>query len=328
MSDARNHNEYDADDLTTIRASGLLREDSAEFGGSSLYFARQLDYVKASAYQKLYPEMRSSTLVPDNTEYPEWVETISLVTYEPVGMAKIISNYADDLPRADVRAMVQTVPVKTVGDSYGYSVNEIRASRANGLGLDTRKAEGARLAIEIKLAKIRLTGDPDYGLMGLFNHPNVPEILLPFGGDWMALTGDQVLQNLIAMQNAFYAQNKGVHQANVLALAPNAYNACVTKTLSVGIAPSSPLTYYRELYPNVTVERIWECANANYTPPRNHDVALLYERSIDNLEHTYIMPFSQLSPEARNLEFVINAIARSGGTQIWRPLALIFAITS
>ena len=322
------HTEHDAMDLAIIQASGLFHEDAVEFGGSSLYFARQLDYVKARTYNQLFPEMRSSTLVPDNTEYPEWIETISVLSYEAVGMAKIISNYADDLPRADVRAMAYVVQVKTIGDSYGYNVNEIRASRANGIGLDARKAASARLAIEIKLAKIRLIGDDEYGLYGIFTHPNIPEVILPNPGPWSALPGDEVLENLIAMQEAFYNQNKGVHQANYLALAPNAYNACITKQLTAGVTPTSPLVYHRELYPEVAVERIYECQNANAGPPGGpqQDVAMLYERSVENLEHSYIMPFGQLPPEARNLEFVINCLARSGGVQIWRPLALVEAV--
>lgn len=320
------HNEYDEMDLATIKASGLFREDAVEFGGSSMYLARQLDYVKARAYNQLYPEMKSAILVPDDTEMPEWVETISVVSYEAVGMAKIIANYADDLPRADVRGVAQVVNVKTLGDSYGYNVNEIRASRANGMGLDARKAVSARLAVEIKLAKLRLVGDEDYGLYGIFTYPNTPEIILPNAGNWMdpAFTGDDVLENLIAMQEAYYKQNKGVHLADMLALPPDAYSACVTKMLTAGVSPTSPLDYYQRLYPNVRVERIYECQGAD--PDTGQDVALLYERRVENLAHLYVMPFTQLPPEARNLEFVINAIARSAGVQVWRPLALLQAV--
>jgi hypothetical protein len=324
---AHSHTEYDEADLIAIRNSGLLREDATEWGGTGMFFARQLDFVKATAYSQDFPAMQSSVLVPDDTEMPEWVETVSLVTYSSVGMAKIIANYADDLPRADVRGLVQSVPIKTLGDSYGYSLPEIATSRQHGLGLDTRKAAAARLAIETKLAKIRLVGDADYGLWGIFTHPNLPEILLPFGGDWGALTGDQCLQNLISMQEAYYTQNVGVHQPDTLALAPRAYSACVTKFLTAGVSPTSPLTYYKELYPDTDVLRINECQNANAGPPQ-HDVALLYERRIENASHIMPMPFAQLPTETRGLEFVTLCLARSGGVQVYKPLALIFAVTS
>ena len=51
-----------------------------------------------------------------------------------------------DLPRADVKGKPTTAYVKSVGDSYGYSVQEMRASRLAGKSLDVRKAEAARYA--------------------------------------------------------------------------------------------------------------------------------------------------------------------------------------
>jgi len=58
------------------------------------------------------------------------------------------------------------------------------------------------------------------------------------------------------------------------------------------------------------------------------DLGLLYERSADNISHTYVMPFTQLPPEARNLEIVTDCIARSGGVSIFYPLALLSAVTT
>ncbi len=43
-------------------------------------------------------------------------------------MAKIISSYASDLPRADVKGKPTTAIIKSLGDSYGYSIQEMRAS--------------------------------------------------------------------------------------------------------------------------------------------------------------------------------------------------------
>ncbi len=331
MTEANEHTEYDPADLEAIRAQGhsVFREDAGiEFGGSSLIFARQLDYVKSKAYSKKFPDMKASVLVPDNTDTPEWAETITVMSYDQVGMAKIIANYADDLPRVDVRAMGKTINVKTIGDSYGYNYNEIKASRATGIGLDSKKAEAARRATELKLNKIKLVGDEEYGLFGLFNHPNIPVIVLPHPGSWNALSGDQVLENLIAMQDAFWQQNKGVHAATFLALASVAYSACVTKQLSAGIMPTSPLTYYKALYPDTKVERVYECEGIGLPNLPGVDVALLYEQSVDNISHELVMPFTQLPPEARNLEFVINCLAKSGGVQVYYPLALLFAATS
>ncbi len=328
------YDSYDPIDLTAIQNQGhtIFQQDATEFGGNSLFFARQLDYVKATVYTRKFPTLNADLLVPDDTSTPEWAETVTVMSYDSVGMAKIIANYADDLPRADVRGMASMVTVKTLGDSYGYNVNEIRASRATGAGLDQRKADAARRAIDLKLAKIKLVGDDDYGLFGLFNHPNIPEMLFPNGGPWDVLTGTQIYDNLNAMTFAYMQQTLGTHNANFLALAPTAYHSAATKFIEVAGAatPVTALQLFNSMNPGITVRNIIECMGAEPASGGNpaEDVALLYENNSDNLAHNFVMPFSQLPPEARNLEFVTNCLAKSGGVNIYYPLAFLKATTS
>jgi hypothetical protein len=324
------YQEWDPEDLEAIQRNERLfrmyRADAVEFGGSSLFFARQLDYVKSRIYNRKFPAMNADVLVPDATDTPEWAQTISIHSYDSVGMAKIIANYADDLPRADVRAMVQMVPVKMIGDSFGYNIEEIIASRAIGAGLDARKADAARRAVDIKIAKIKLVGDADYGLFGLFNLPNIPIVVLPNLGPWGALSGAQIFANLSALKFAFDMQCIGTHTANFLALAPEAYYAATTQLFQPTTnQPMTALQLFLAQNPGITAHNIWEMAAPS---PGPDDVALLYEHSPDNLAHEYVKPFTMLPPEARNLEFVINCIAKSGGVHLYYPLAFVSAITS
>ena len=330
---------YDPADLAIIRSPNKIfaEDQAAEFGGASLFFARQLDYVKSRVYNRKFPDINPDLLVPDSTDTPEWAETISVQSYDSVGMAKIIANYADDLPRVDVRAMVQLVPVKTLGDSYGYNVNEIRASRAIGAGLDVRKAEAARRAIDLKIARIKMIGDDDYGLFGLFNYPNILEIIFGAGGppgtttgNWDTLTGEQIYLNMNAMMFAFMQQTLGVHRANFMAMAPTAYNAASTRFFNnqANPFPSTALDLFRRMHPGVRVENIIECQGAGTGANLGRDVIFLYELNSENLAHEYVMPFTQLPPEARNLEFVTNCLARSGGVHIYYPLAFLKGHTS
>jgi hypothetical protein len=249
--------------------------------------------------------------------------------YDIVGMAKVIANYADDLPRADISGAARTVTVKTIGDSYGYNVNELRASRATGVGLDTRKADAARRAMDLKIASIKLKGDIDFGLYGLFTQPNVPEFVFPTPGDWTGLTGDQIYANLVALASAYTTQNLGVHIANFLELATKAYVAATSKFVTgPGGLPISALGLFTANFPGITTEHIWECTGAGQGANAGKDVALLYERDQMNLAHEYVMPFSQLPPEAKNLEIVTDCLARSGGVQIYYPLALLKGYTT
>lgn len=326
-----NHTAYDPLDVEIIAPfiQRTFREDAAGdlVGENSIFIARMLDYVKTTTYELQLPSINADRLVPDDTSIPEWAETVTQTTYDAVGMAKIIANYADDLPRADVRGAQRLFRVRTLGDSFGYNVNEIRASRATGVGLDARKAAAARRAVDLKIALIKLKGDLDYGLYGLFNHPNLPAFVFPVAGAWSGLTGDQLYQNLVAMANGYYNQNLGVHTANALCLAPVAYQAVSSKfmTATVGGYPVTPLSVFQANYPGVTVENVFECAGASAS---GKDIALMYERNAANISHGLVMPFTQLPPEARNLEIITNCLARSAGVQIFYPLALLAGPTS
>lgn len=322
--------DFDPRDLETTErfVHQNFREDVAitDVANTGMWLARQLDYVKARTYDRLFPLMNASRLVPDSTDVPEWAETITIRMFDPVGMAKVISNYADDLPRVDIRGADKTVTVKTIGDSYGYNVNELRASRATGVGLDQRKSDMARRAIELKINSIKLQGDATYGLYGLFNNPNVPEQVLPTLGDWTGLTGAQIYANMVAMYSGYISQNNGVHVPNFLSLAPKAYVAATSNFVTgPGGLPITPMSLFTSNFPGITVENVWELQAAG---PSGKDWALLQERSPDNYAHEYVMPFTQLPPEARNLEIITDCLARTGGVQIYYPLALLGARTT
>src|SRR4029078_6822266 len=121
-------------------------------------------------------------------------------------------------------------------------------------------------------------------------------------------------------------QTKGTHAPTHLELAPKAYTAAATKFITAAGCMITPLMWFRSQYPNITVENVWELTNAASSGTK--DLGLLYERSADNISHMYVMSFSQLPPEARNLEIVTDCIARSGGVNIFYPLALLSALTT
>ncbi len=319
------HEHFDESDAAMLASSSIIRNNFRE-DADTIFLARQLDFVRSTTYDRQLPATNADALVPDDTSVPEWAESVTQYAYDMVGMAKVISNYADDLPRADVRSTSRSVSVRTLGDSYGYNVNELRASRATGAGLDARKAAAARRAMDLKIMSIKLNGDTMYSLYGLFTHPNVPIQVLPVTGDWATLTGDQILQNLVAWVSGYQNQTKGTHAPTHLELAPKAFVAASTKFITAAGSMVTPLAWFRANYPGIVVENIWELTNAASSGTK--DLGLLYERNADNISHMYVMPFSQLPPEARNLEIVTDCIARSGGVNIFYPLALLSALTT
>ena len=75
-------NGYDVADLAALQASNITpalasvkqcRFDSAE--DASIFFARELDYIKSKSYDKIYPEFTALNNFPITHEVPEGAET-------------------------------------------------------------------------------------------------------------------------------------------------------------------------------------------------------------------------------------------------------------
>lgn len=105
----KKHTHFDSVEMRTLRDSAIpaaimaspgTRFDSAD--EASVFFARELDHVKAQSYDVEYPELTALSLFPQSSEADPGAETITYYTYDRTGLAKIIDNYSTDLPRADV----------------------------------------------------------------------------------------------------------------------------------------------------------------------------------------------------------------------------------
>ena len=114
----------------------------------TIFFARELEYVKAKTFEVKYIRLKATQLIPVSTEAGSGAETITYQVQDAVGVAKIIANYADDLPRVDVIGKEVSTPIRGIGDSFGYSIQDIRAAQFAGKPLVQRKANAARKAID------------------------------------------------------------------------------------------------------------------------------------------------------------------------------------
>lgn len=312
------HEHYDEADVVGVANFGQavnhrFTEDQ------SIFTARQLDYVKGRTYDRKLPPMNGLTLVPQESDAPEWAEAIVYRSYDAVGLAKIVANYADDLPRADVAGREVMVPVRTIGDSYGYNINELNVSAATGQNLPERKATAARLAIEIKLNQIALIGDAQYGLYGMLNHPNIGETA-GITGDWAgAATAAEIVADVDVLYQAVRTQSKGVHTPNRFAIPSEAFTAMTTKTVA-DTGGRTVLDVVRAKYPGMQIIDMPELSDVE-----GDSLGIIGEFNAENAAMETVMPFNQLPAQARNLELVVPCLARTGGVSVHYPLAFTTA---
>lgn len=320
---------YDAMDLAAI--NGANRFD-ADYG---MFFARELEKIKSNSYDVRYPELTATRIIPVSNEAGPGAENITYHQYDSVGFAKIISNYSTDLPRVDLVGKEFTSKVKSIGDSYGYSVQDIRAARMAGKPLEQRKANAARRAVDQEINRIGYFGDTKHNMKGLFTHPNITAYVLPTDGTlngavagtaaaakFINKTPDQVVRDLNGMANKIVELTGGVEQANTLLLSQNIYGDIATRARSIN-SDTTILEFFLAKSPYIkNVEVIPECATAG---TGGTELVMMYNKSSDKLTLEIPQMFEQFPPEARGLEFTIACHARCGGVIIYYPLSLIKA---
>lgn len=337
------HMRYDQNDYDALLASSIpaslvgvrsMNFDDAE--AASVFFARELDFVKSQSYDVEYPEFTALSLFPMSSEVDPGAETVTYYSYDKTGLAKIISNYATDLPRADVKGKPTTAIIKSLGDSYGYSIQEMRASRMAGKSLDTRKAESARYQIDYLNNKIAWNGDAETGLKGVLSTDNdVPLCTIANGAkgttSWADKTEDEILADITGMLKQMATVTKKVEKPDTLALSSDAYIEIQNKRIE-GTA-TTVLKYIQDNIPDI--KQIVSCpeldADSVETNPYaaasdGKAVALLFKNDSRKLSIENPLPFMQYPIQTQGLEVVVPCEARTAGAMIYYPMSLLIAV--
>lgn len=296
----------------------------------SAFFARELETIKTRTYDILYPEYKATRLIPVSTDAGPGAETITYRQFDAVGVMKIIANYADDLPRADIKGLEFSSPVRSLGGSYGYNIQEIRNAQMAGRPLSQRKAAAVRQAYEQAVNKIAwsasATDGVNGGLVGLLYNANVTKDTPQSGGNWIAgvVSAANILLDMNQAINDVISLTKGVEVPDTLLLPLDEYGHINTMERSVN-SDLTVLEYFKRNQPGVTVEWVNELADVDPKPsggagPSNLMIA--YRRSPDKLTLEIPQPFEQFMAQERNLEFVVPAHGRIGGVIIYYPLSV------
>jgi len=318
---------YDERDLSAIQSANLLREDA----GQSIFFARELEHIKTKSYDVLFPNLTATRMIPVSMDAGSGAKTITYRQYENVGFAKIISNYATDLPRTDVTGKEFSSPIRAIGNSYGYNIDDIRAAQMSGKPLEQRRANAARQADAQLVNQIAYKGDTANGLNGFFTHPNITSYTLPTDGvgngttagtvaaaKFVNKTPDQVLRDLNGIVNTPTTLTNGVENVDTVLLSHTVFSDLNTRPRST-TSDTSILQYFKNNNPGVTVERIPECAGAG---AGGTDIVVAYTKSPDKLTLEIPQAFEQFPPQAKGLEFEIPCHSKCGGVIIYYPLSI------
>jgi len=324
------------DQLIRQSAPAGVRVDANE----NIFFARQLEYIMAATFDVVYPEYKAMRLFPVITEAGPGAESITYRQFDKVGMMKIISNYSDGLPRVNVKAKEFTTPVRPLGSSYGYNIDEIRAARFANKPLEMLEAEAARQSYEQAINQIAWFAYPTDnvwgGLTGLLYQPNIT-IDMSLTGNWLngSTTADQILADMNRMVSNMIVLTKGVEMPDTMLL-PLSHWAYVTSTPRSAYSNFTIAEFFLENNPSITsIEALNELQGVSPKPSvirsgngsmsATTNVACVYKKDPRKIQLHIPQPFEQFPPEQRGLEWVISCHAKAGGIITPYPLSIAVA---
>lgn len=290
----------------------------------AVFFARQLESIKARSYDVKYADLQFRNLFPVSNEAGPGARHITYHSFDQTGMAKILaSGMARDLPRADIGGREVSIPVRELGISVGYTVGEIRAASRAGLPLDARKMGAAIRGNEQKLNDIAWNGDDNSGLLGVFNHPNLPvgNVINGAGGtpEWTTKTPDEILFDLNDIVNDIFTLSRMRERANTVLLPPAQY-AYIASTARSSVSDTTILEYF--LQNNPFVQEVLPVNEIEGAGTGGADIMIAYNRSPDTMQFEIPMELIWHPEQREGLEILIPAECSTGGLNVYYPVAV------
>lgn len=312
---------YDERDYNTVLASGHF--DAA----GSAFVARQLTYIRPQVLRVKKATMNAFSVFPVTTDVPVGAETALQRVYDSVGVAEIISNWADDLPRVDILAQESAIKVKMLGDAYGYNYREVQNAQFAGINLTAEKGRTAKYGIDNKLNQIAWHGDAAHHITGFLDNPNISEYTLPGDGTGNSTkledkTEEQVFRDLNGFIESIPEATNQTEQVNTLLLPPSVYTFLATKRL--GDTQTTYLNFFKQVHPElIKIAKVGELKGAG-----DGDKDVMIGGFFDPSYIKFEIPirFDQLPVQYRNLEYVINCVASTAGVTVTIPFAFVKAI--
>lgn len=289
------------------------------------FYISQLTNLEAKVYETLYPEIVFDELVPVNTSDPEWIDQVAYMSFNAVTMAKFIAANGRDLPQSDIDASISYIPVNYAGNSYGYSLEELRKAAAMRIPLDAAKARIAYRGARQFQQQIAFFGDASRNMQGLFNNSNVP--LDNSTINWNTATGAEMVAALNSLLIKVWNQSQTRHVANTLLLPTSIWSIISSKRMDTG-TDTTVLEFFRRNNNSTGVTGqpleirpvLWLNDAGTSSAPR----MMAYERNEDNLTMRMPIPWRSLPPQATALRLEVPCEFKVSGVEFRYPLSAAY----
>lgn len=305
--------------------------------GASIFFTRDLETIASKTYDQPFPELKAmSGDMPITNNTGADGATYTFRSYTEMGVARFVSDYADNAPRIDIKGEEESIQIRSIEAAYGYSVMDIRFSARQGISLSPRKAIATRRANESlmnKAAWLARPADPQYeGSTGLFYNPNITSYKVEVEGAnyaWADKTPAAIIKDIVTLVNTPIILTNGIEIPDTFRC-PLEQFSHISATKIAADSDLTILDWVKKVCPQITSWGwLQECKNLPVIPSTGvaatTSIAIVYKNSEEKFSLEIPVLFEQFPPEARNLEYVITCLSRFGGVVMYYPLSVALA---
>lgn len=304
---------------------------------NSTQMAREMEYVYKKTYDREFAElaMGEGKILPFDQSIPAGHLTYVYYSYEGTGKAKYLNAYAArDLPRVGISRTRHVGSIKTMGNSWGYNIEDLKAAALNEtqFSLDKSLADAAKRGHVQLRNETGLFGDAAHNLPGLLNHPSITQTPAPDDGSgnttWRTKAPLDIIADFSILINTIPDQTTNVHNANRVLLPGNMHAYLRNLPADLGNSSNvSVLKYVQDNYndgnsPNkIEFGILLELRSSLSAGNLSTDYALAYHMSEDT--GTLVVPqmFEQMDPDWDGLEVTVATHSSCGGVKLTRELA-------
>lgn len=310
-----------------------MRVDGERFdAGETAFLARELLFVKAQEITRYYEALRASLFIPLSNEVESVASSFSVTIWTQVGSAKVVENYGTDFPRSDAYIEEVSWPIKSLGNSYGVSVMDLRRSARYKKDIPSRRAATARQAHETLADTILSLGHTVYGLGGFIKNANVPVATAGttpgFTGGWTTAKATDagratILADLRWLELQVTTQSKDNHKPDTIL-----FDSTSWSTLTTTPAHSyNPQVTLLQAFLNSSqyVKNADKWSKLDLADTQGDGArGVVYSRNKEYLAGEIPQPFEQFAPQQQNLELVTPCHSRIAGTAWYQPLSGLY----
>jgi hypothetical protein len=294
-------------------------------GTGTIFFQRELEQVKARAYDVLYSDLTYTKAFDVSNEINPGAETITYETYDQRGAAKIIKGNANDIPRADVDGKETTINVVTLASMFAYTVQEIKAAQYAGKNLSQRRANAARRALEEKMNYLTWFGDATANLQGFFTSGLITSAQAAATGTassraWADKTGALIFADVNGVISTVVEGSEGVEVPNMIGLPIAQYNLIMSTNMGTG-TDTTVAQYIVNNSPYLnSIDQFMAIPDLNLaTGSGSTDAMIVWTKSPDKVQIEIPEDVNFMPPQLVGLEYQVIGQCRFGGLNYYYP---------